>query len=172
MFGWFKGRRKKDKEFLESMMRTAVEGHSRVSVNRALGSLGIQLSREPDNTQFSIRASSALVRAISEKAGLSVHSMDDDDRFVAAIFCFVTSDHISHIIGAPFEMVSTVVPLDLFGHKYADRVFAWGNSFNRMAAEGRVVEAIGENIAKWIAEPTNDQFEKLAKLFQLCRKSA
>ena len=98
--------------------------------------------------------------------------MDDDDKFVPAIFCFVTSDHVSRIIGAPFEMVASIVPLDLFGLKYAEHVTLWGNSFNKMSREGRVIEAIGQNIAKWIVSPTDEHLKKLASLYKICCEHA
>jgi len=173
MFGLFKRRKQKDLEFTETLMRAAAEGDSRAKVNRALGSKGIQLTPEKNNHQYSIQASAAIVRLIAKKAGVPIGANgDDDDNFVAGIFAFVVSNHVSYIIGAQFEMVSSIVVIDLLGQDAASKVNDLAASYNRMSQEGRVVEAIGHNIAKWITAPTDDQFSKLAALYKVCRENA
>ncbi len=156
---------------MEGLMRAAAEGDSRAKVNRALGSVGIQLTPEEDNTHYCIKASTAIVRFIAAKAEDPIEDMKNaDDNFVAGIFSFVASNHLTHIIGAPFEMVASIVPLNLFGNDYASEVDALGNSFNTMTQEGRVIEAIGQNIAKWIATPTDEHLGKLVALYKLCKE--
>jgi hypothetical protein len=172
MFDWLTGSKKREKLLMESMMRAAGEGASRAKVNQALGTVGIQFPPENDNTLYCVRAASAIVRIITLKAGYSTDYADLDDRFVAGIFSFVVSNHVSLIVGAEFEFVAAIVPLDLFGHDFADQVDALGNSYNQMAQEGKVVEAIGQNVAKWIDKPTDEQLTKLASLFELCRRHA
>lgn len=170
MFGLFKGRKQSDLEFMKDLITAAAEGENRAKVNRALGSAGIQLPIKSDNAQYCIRASSAIVRLISETANVPVQTMDEDDKFVVGIFALVASDYVTRIIGAQFEIVSTIVVIDLLGHSYSENVSELGDAYNRMASEGRVIEAIGQNIAKWISNPTNEQIEKLGSLFKLCRE--
>ncbi len=172
MFEWFKRRKRRDEEFFLNYVRAAAEGENRAKVNRALGSVGVQLPFEPDNTQYCIKASAALVRVVTEKVGVSMHAADKDDRFVVGIFGFVAGDYFSGIMGAPFETVSSIVALDLLGVEYAAQIGSLGDSYNRMAQTGRVIEAIGQNIAKWVSAPTDEQLKKLADLFKLCRQHA
>jgi hypothetical protein len=169
MLGLFKRRKQR---FMEGLMQ-AKEAESRAKVNRALGSVGVQLAPEPDNIQYCIKASSAIVRVITQKADApSVGLMNEDDKFVAGIFCLVASSYVSGVVGAQFEMVSSTAAIDLLGLDYADRVSDLGESYSSMSQNGRVIEAIGQNIAKWIASPTDDRLDKLAKLYKLCREHA
>jgi len=149
----------------------AIEGTQRARVNHALASSGVELPVEINSTQFCIRASAATVRLIAQKASIPLDA-NDDDRFVAGVFSFVASNHQSRIIGAPFEMIASAVPLELFGIDYVDQVPDLADSYNRMAQGSRVFEAIGQNIAKWIANPTDAHLSSLASLYRLCREHA
>lgn len=169
MFGLF-GRKKRDEQFLVDMMRAAAEGADRAKINQALGSVGVQQNPEPDNAVFSVKASAAIVRVIAKNAGRSIPTMDDDDQFVAGIFAFVVSNHVSRLVGAPFETVSSLVLLDLFGLEWAANVSVIADSYNRMCQTGRVIEVIGVNVARWFNNPTHEQMGKLVELFDLCRK--
>ena len=154
-------------------MRAAAEGDSRAKVNRALGTVGVRFESDDDNVQYCINASAVIVRLIAASAEDPIGNMtNDDDKFVAGIFSFATSNHLSHIIGAPFEMVASIVPLELFGTDYSSEVASLGDSFNTMSQEGRVIEAIGQNVAKWIATPTDDHLAKLVALYRLCKTHA
>ena len=172
MFGWLKGRRDRDQDFLDNFQRAAAKGESRARVNRALSSAGVQLAAEPDNAQFCIKASAAIVRVIVQRAGMSIREIDDETKFVAGIFGFVASDYLSRVVEAPFEIVSSIVLLELFGTEYAEHIGRVGDSYNRMAQSGQVIKTIGQNIADWISTPTDEQLEQLADLFRLCRKYA
>ena len=77
---------------------------------------------------------------------------------------------------SPFEQVASLAPLELFkGARdplaMSAAVPEMGNAFNQMSQDGRVIEAIGQNIAGWINDPSDEQLDKLAKLYKLCRKS-
>lgn len=173
MFGFLKRRKQQELEFVEGLIRAAAEGDSRAKINRALGSEGVQLTPKEDNHQYSIHASATIVRLIAKEAGVPIGvNGNEDDNFVAGIFAFVVSNHVSYMIGAQFEMVSSIVIIDLLGQDAASQVNDLAESYNRMSQEGRVVEAIGQNIAKWITDPTDEQFSKLAALYKLCRENA
>jgi hypothetical protein len=148
-------------------------GHkeTRAMVSRALESKAVQIPPALDNAEYSIRASVAIVRLIAKDANIQIgKSSDDDDGFVAGIFAFVVSNHITYIMAAPFEMVSSIVVIDLFGQQAANEVRTLANSYNRMAQEGRTIEAIGQNVAKWISTPTDERFDNLVALYKLCRE--
>lgn len=172
MFNWLTGRRKREKEWMMDMVRTSREGEHRAQLARALGSAGIQLPEEPDNTAFCINASAAFVRMLLRRCELDANMMDDDDRFVVAIFCFSASNFISWHVGAPFEIVASVVPLDVFGPEYAIQVPSWGSSFNEMSKSGRIVEAITKSIERWFVEPTDSNLQKIVGLYTVCRNAA
>ena len=103
---------------------------------------------------------------------MSIREIDDETKFVAGIFGFVASDYLSRVVEAPFEIVSSIVLLELFGTEYAEHIGRVGNSYNRMAQSGQVIKTIGQNIADWISTPTDERLEQLADLFRLCRKYA
>jgi hypothetical protein len=144
---------------------------NRDKVNHALGSRAAQIPSGLDDSQYSIRASAAVVRLIAKEADILIgNDSEEDDDFVAGIFAFVVSNHITYLLGAPFEIVATIVVIDLLGQQAASEVPTLMNSFNRMAQEGRVIEAIGQNVAKWISTPTDERFDKLVALYKLCRE--
>ncbi len=59
------------------------------------------------------------------------------------------------MIGVQFEMVVSIVVIDLLGEDAASQVSDLAETYNRMSQEGRVVEAIGQNLAKWILVPSD-----------------
>ena len=146
------------------------DSETRAKVNRALGSRAAQIPSGLDNSQYSIRASAAIVRVVAEAADISIENGNEGDDFVAGIWAFVVSDHITYIVGTSFEVVAPIVAIDLLGLEAASDVPTLINSFNRMAQEGRVTEAIGQNVAKWISTPTDERFDKLVGLYKLCRE--
>lgn len=169
VFGLFKKRKSNFPE-LTDLISAAAEGESRATVNRALGSKGVQLAPEDDNSPYSIQASANIVRLIAREAGIPIGiDGNDDDNFVAGIFAFVVSNHISYMIGAPFEIVSSIVVMDLLGQDAASEVNDLADSYNRMSQEGPIIEAIGQNVAKWVSAPTDEQFSKIVDLYKLCR---
>lgn len=171
MFGIFKSRKQKGLEATREPMRSDSELHNRSKLRRALESKGIEFASQLDNSQYSIRASAAIVRLIAKETGVAVKKGDyDDDNFVAGIFAFVVSNHISFMLGTQFEIVSSIVVIDLLGQEAASDVDDLADSYNRMTLEGHVIEAIGQNVAKWISTPTDEQFAKLVELYRLCRE--
>lgn len=151
----------------EPETESAGEGEARGNISRALRSLGVQLPHEPDDTQYCIKAASELVRVIMDRA--CPNGPGSDQRFVGGIFAFVASNHITRLVGAPFETVSSIVPIALFGPDYASALNELIDSYNQMTQEkSKVVEAIGQNIAKFINAPSDEQIRKLADLFNVC----
>ena len=164
-------KKRNDREFLKEIVSAAAEGESRAQVNRALGSVGVEFDAEPDNAQFCIKASAAVVELIMKRAGKDPKSATSDDIFTGGVFGVVASNHLTRLVGAQFETVSSIVPLELFGLEAASDVPEIINAYNRITQEGRIAEAIGQNIALWIAEPSDERLDKLAKLYKLCNDS-
>ena len=95
-----------------------------------------------------------------------------NDKFVAVIFAFTIGDYLSQFIGAQFEMITSLVVIDLFGTEYASEVRSLGDSFNSMSREGRVIEAIGNTTANWISNPRDETFSKMVDIYRICRENA
>lgn len=176
MFGFFKRKKQKEIEILRTLMSAAAEGEQRAKINAAIGSLGIQLPPENDNTKYCINTCAVIVRNIMESYGTKPEDANDDDIFTAGLFLFTVSNHITRIVGAPFETVASVTPLELFSAtrsplEMAEYVHLIGNLYNDTMDNGRVCEAIGQSLAKWIMFPTHEQFDKLIQLYRLCREN-
>ncbi|MBZ0227531.1 MAG: hypothetical protein K8F58_03610 [Bauldia sp.] len=161
----------------ESAIETA-DGAGRGRIERALRSIGRPLPAEPDDTQFCISATREIVTAIMERAGTTPRTAEDDSRFVAGIFTFVASDYISRTVGAQFEMVSSVAVIGLFfdlrnAREGGALVNEVANAYNKLALQdgGQTLQAIGQNIAGWINEPSDARLSRLADLFAVCREN-
>ena len=165
------------------MARSFAEGESRAKINRALGSIGVQLSADTENRDYCVTASIELVRAVIKRADKVISSVDVDDRFIGGLFAFVAGYHFSKMIGAQVEIVCPIAASMLFppttvaGSATAgDIAREVADSFNRMAregpegAEGQVLDVIGKGIVLWIEQATEDPLGKLAGLFLECRK--
>src|SRR4051812_37453741 len=98
------------------------KGEGRARVNRALASEGVQLVAEPDNSQYCIKASAAIVRFIAQGVVISMPTGDSNENFTAGIFAFVVSDYLTRIFEAPFEIVSSITVLELFGVGHAGEI--------------------------------------------------
>lgn len=161
---------------MQTMMRAYAEGEERAKINQALGSLGIQLKSEDDSAQYSIKTTAAIVRAIMEKYGTDLKKINDDDMFTAGIFLFAISNHITRVVGAPFEQVAAITPLELLREsrsleQLAGYVNPIGNTYNNAAKNSKIIDAIGQNIVEWISTPEHDRFDKIVKLYGLCREN-
>ena len=176
MFGFLKRKKQKEIEFLRTLVRASAEGEQRAKINSAIGSLGIQLRPENDNALYCVKTCAVIVRAIIENYGTKIEDVNDDDIFTAGLFLFVLSDHIARIVGAPFETVASIAPLELFSTTHsplemAEYVQLIGKLYNETMDKSRICEAIGQNLAKWIALPTHEQFDRLIQLYGLCREN-
>lgn len=182
MFGLFKRKKKSnldflnDPDFFKTMMHSAAEGQQRANVNQALGSLGIQLPAEESNTQYCIKRTSALTKYIMTRAGTDTSCIEDDDIFTAGVFAFTIGNHLTRIIGAPFEEVTALTVLDLFHEdrpvkQLTEYIRPIIDTYNGLCTSSKIIEAIGQNVAKWINEPTDEQFTKLVSIYKLCRDS-
>lgn len=141
-------------------------------IGEALKSAGVRLSGNPDDTRYAIEASEQIVRTIMRHADVEPRSADEDDRFVAGVFLFVTSDYVSRFIGGiSFETVSSVALVSLFSDHAAGRgalVAEVARAYNKMVLSGEV-KPIGERIAGWINDPDNEKLTRLADLFRHSR---
>ncbi|MCP5361667.1 MAG: hypothetical protein H6908_03360 [Hyphomicrobiales bacterium] len=176
MFGFFKGTKQKDLEFFKEMMSAAAEGEQRAKINSAIGSLGIQLEPENDNSQYCIKVSSALVKKIMMSHGTTIKSAENDDILTAGLFLFVVSNHITRVVGAPFEEVSSIAVLDLFydissPQEIAEYVNPIANLYNDASTNSKIPLAIGQNLVKWIEEPIHENYTRLVELYKLCREN-
>ena len=172
MFGWLKGRRAKEQEFFESMMTAAASGEQRARINRALGSLGVELPPADKNSDFSVKASAEFIKALSHSSGISLVSPTDDEAFVLGIFSLITSDYVSQKVGAQFEGVATVAFLDAFGLRSQQRLPEILGSYNEMATKGDMTKVIGTVLARWFSQPSPENFKTVQNLLDECIRHA
>ena len=176
MFGLFKSRRKKEEEFMLKMMSAAAEGEQRAKINAALGSLDVQIEPIEDNAQYCIKTSALIVKKIVEGYGTDLTKADDDDIITMGLFLFAVSNHITRVIGAPFEEVSAITLLELFSdvrpsEEMTNYIPIVIDTYNSAATDSKIVDAIGQNFVKWLNEQTHSQFEKLIVLYKMCREN-
>lgn len=158
------------------MMRIAAEGQERSKINAALGSLGLEQERVDDSSQYCIKTSVAFVKKIIEEYGTNINEPDDDDIITAGVFLFVISNHITRVIGAPFEIVSAITPLMLFSNStrikdIPDLVSVIIDTYNGAAENTKITDAIGQNFVKYLDQQEYSQFRKIVELYGICRES-
>ncbi len=172
MFKWLTGsKKKKDEEFFQELVQAAAVGSRRTKVKEALATKSVKIENE-DDVLHCVHSVAAIVRLVSKQAGLNAPFDDSDVRFVVGLFAFVASDHVSRMYSVEFEFVSSIACLELLGTERANEIRDLGDSYNQMSAEGKVVEAIGTTLAKWINGPTDENLFALARLFRLCLEHA
>jgi hypothetical protein len=173
MFGLFgRSKKKAESELLVDLMRAAGEGALRSRLREALSTLGITLPTKRDDTELAIFAVSELVKKIVIHSNCDENLEDNDERFVVGIFCVVASNYISRVYAVSFEIVGAVSPINVVPLGAEDEIPSYINSYNLMSQQGRVIEAIGTSIAKWVNEPSDDKFSSLVKLFDLLLEHA
>ncbi len=149
----------------------------REKIERALRSLGRRAPTTPDSNDYATEVTKTIVIAVLERARRPLLSIDDDGRFVGAIFAFVAGDIVSQMTGATFEIVSSVSVVTLFfDAKHAAEggtlVNEVSTAYNKLVRENpRVLQAIGQNLSEWLSAPTDAQLSKLGDLFEVCRAS-
>jgi len=133
MFGWIKRRKQEDRQALARLMQAAAEGEKRAKINSALETVGIILEYEEDDTLFCVNSVSSIVKTIAERAGDPIENMNDDGIFVAGIFAFTASDYLSQLIGAQFEMITSIVIIDIGNYpletRKPKRLVIFGSNF-------------------------------------------
>jgi hypothetical protein len=175
MFGFFKKKRERERQFAIDMMRAAAEGAERSRVTRAMATVGIKIDRSFEDEKFCARSVVALVRDIAKEAGQSPIWIDDDKRFTAGIVAFTLANALSFRLGVSFEetaytaaFILTAVDDDndegeADGH-FVDQV---GDIYNHLTLKGHIVKAIGEAFIEWLVELTPKNYGVLAGVYGL-----
>ncbi|MAZ44204.1 MAG: hypothetical protein CMF48_03395 [Legionellales bacterium] len=114
----FKSREEINMEWLARFVSAYAEGQQRAKINSALGSINVQLSPEDDNTQYSIQVSHNIVREILKAHGTNINETDEYDILAAGFLLFIVSNHISLLVGAPFEHVSSIAIICLLSERF------------------------------------------------------
>jgi hypothetical protein len=145
-------------------------GLNQSAIENALASVDMQILPQVDVTQFCIKAAANMARAIVGRARFSLDDLDDDGKLVAALFGLSAGDRLSMSLNAPFEIVSSVVPMDLFGPDYAAELPRLQQVHLRLTRNSWTLKAIGDNISEWIVTPSDQRFDRLATIFVICRR--
>lgn len=140
------------------------------TIEDALASVNMQIPPQVDVTQFCIKAAASVARAIAERARFSIDDMDNGGKLVTALFGLAASCQLSASLDAPFEVISSVVPRDLFGANYAAELPGIERAFQRLATTSGILKTIEDNIREWIVAPSDLRLERLAAMFVICRR--
>ena len=173
MLGIF-GRKRREQEFASTMMKALAEGQSRAQVNRATGTIGAQFESDPDNNHYCMNAVAALVPIVMRDAGCDMADLSKPDIFNGSIFAFTFSSHLSRLIGAQFEIISTAVLIPLFyrpvkkhGAELSELMPYVIDMFNKLSTHGQVVTDIGQRFADWVTTPSPENYERMVHSYRV-----
>lgn len=174
-FGWL--RKTNDLETLSILARAAAEGAQKAEIRRAIST--IKNIDSDDDVEYSGFASSELAKKIIEKAGVKCPS--SDDLYAGGIFVFVIANHISYMLEVPFEdaaTLGTMVFLASNGMSVDDASLSVGpisRTYNSLAQSSgnnrKYILAVGQNVVTWCKKPSDENMEKLVKLYSIGREN-
>lgn len=193
MFGWLTGKRKRDEDFMIDLMRAAAEGDSLRRLRQSIATVSsVELNRKSPSENAAV-AAAALANAVMEKVignldddddedDLDLDDIDldddneddkDDDRFLAGLFAFVYANYFSLILSGQFEMAAPIAVLHTLGTGHFEKWFnPVLNYYNQASASNsKEILAIGQTCERWYKEPTTENFDRIVKLFELCRSN-
>lgn len=165
MWDWFSGRKP-----IDEPLRLPSQGFDQRAIEQALASVDLRISPQPDATQFCIKAAANVARAIAARAHFSVDDLDDGGKLVTALFGLAAGDRFAASLNAPFSVVASVVPVDLFGLDYAAEFPRLESAYRRLDEHTEILKAIGSNISEWILAPSDHRIARLAAAFVICRQ--
>ncbi|WP_140940605.1 hypothetical protein [Prosthecodimorpha hirschii] len=170
MFGWLFGRRKQEKFFLE-MMKAAAEGEGRRKLFEAASMLGIIIKGAGTDEEKCAQIASGLVNNLLKASGTNINS-NEDDQFVAALFSVIACSHFSRILTSQFElsaMLSWVILTAGDIEKIEISNQATEYYIDMTERKAPVLIAAGNSIAKWVNQPTAENFRAVVNVFDHCR---
>lgn len=193
MFGWLTGKRKREEEFMLNMMRAVAEGDSLRRLRQAIATVSTTELNEKSPSENAAIAAAALATAVVKRATADLDDDDDDDdldlddledldldgdddkdddRFLAGLFAFVYANYFSLLLAGQFEMAAPIAVLHTLrpGHfeKWFNPVLNYYNQAS--ASNSNEILAIGKSCEHWYKEPTAENFDKIVKLFKICRE--
>ncbi|MEE9452751.1 MAG: hypothetical protein V3V13_00020 [Paracoccaceae bacterium] len=139
----------------------------RAKVISALATISNTKIDTQNETQFCIAAATEFVTAVNKSLKVAAKKLDGQKKLTLGIFIFTVSDHLSHVLSEPFESVSTITALNILGDDYAENITLTGELFNDLGRTGGYVQGIGQLFARWINNPTEEDFKELAVLSSL-----
>jgi len=155
----------------------------RERVLAALNTVGVESDTEADDDQFCISAAVGIARAVMDKVGTKPQTYDHDDAFVGGLFVSVAVDYLTQKIGGTFELVGVVaVPLlikpsmpsnptkadiEKVSEQMAEFTTQILTAHNKSPRTGR---SIGDNLSRWLEDPSELHFLRLVGIFQAAQK--
>lgn len=155
---------------IDEPLQVSNHGLDQRAIEHALASVDLPILPQSDATQFCIKAAANVARAIAARARFSVDDLDEGGKLVTALFGLAAGDRLSASLNAPFSVVASVVPVDLFGADYAAEFPRLERAYRRLAEGSEVLGAISGNISEWIVAPSDHRIERLAAIFVICRQ--
>jgi len=151
-------------------LRLSRQDFDQCAIEQALASVDLRISPQPDVAQFCIKAAANVARAIAARAHFSVDDLDEGGQLVTALFGLAAGDRFSASLNAPFSLVASVIPVELFGLDYAAEFPRLEGVYRRLGERSGVLRAISGNISEWILAPSDHRIERLAAAFVICRR--
>jgi hypothetical protein len=174
MFGLFT--RRKNEQFLTTMMKAAAEGERIAQLRRALNTLSIKQKEGESATEYSARAADHMTRTIMQRAGAS--TANDDDLYVGGLFIFIIANHFTYVLEGEFEqaaslgllMFLTTSGMDMNSAASSNGVIA--DAYNAMTVKkDKYLEAVGGQLVGWTQTPSEERMGKLTQLFNIARQN-
>ena len=177
MFGFFKKKKQKDMEFMQTMFAAA---SFRDSLDKILSSYTVQVVDNDEDKLINevIGISKLIAEEAVKRSNRSLVQLTDDEMYICMLIGFVASDHISRLAQVSFELTSTVTCAVLATHKSPEEIGQLTSEVihghNRMGSnpsEVKVLQAIGNQVSQFFSTADEKYLEKLGELFtRSCRE--
>ena len=158
LFDWVTGKARDEQRDRETLLQAAA---------RSIG------GSFPDFTARSVgREAGRLIMRLREANRVS--RIDDGAIYVSGIFAIGVSRVMARMTA---NQSTEVAPLTLLMALQDDEETkrAWrtvGPAYDRMVdSKDKLIDAIDQNVAKWVVEPTDANLDRLGKLFELCLRN-
>lgn len=104
-----------------------------------------------------------------KRSGGDLRNLNDDERYVAMLICFVATSHLARINELSFEILSAVACLPYDRHKGSE-IGGLIADYNRMVkdpSESIVLDAIGGQVAQFVFTGDSRHLDNLGKMYGL-----
>jgi len=173
MFGFFKRKKQKDMELMQTMFAAA---SFRDSLDNILTTYSVQVVEDDEDKLVNevIGVSKLIAEEAVKRSNKNLAQLPDDEIYTCMLIGFVSSDHISRLAQVSFELTSPIVLLQLEIHKSPEEIgqltSAVIHGHNRMAgnpSELKVLQAIGNQVSQFFSTADEKYLDKLSKLYTL-----
>ncbi len=141
------------------------------TLSNAIQSLGIEAPEVDNSNGLCIQSLRVIATDLIRRLGYTPESVSDNLLVVICMFTSAGSVVLANEIGGDLASIRTLVPLNIF-HKHSD-----GESLADIAQQSeslldsdenaKIKTALIGNFAKWLKDPTEEQFTRICELVKL-----